>query len=280
MSRASLFERAMAEEFEQLDAAVQRFHRLAGRHCLVGEVRTQAPASWPARLLALCLGTPRQGLHAGTALAGPLKRALQSGGALQPAYRTDIQRLHRKLRFQGAVIELALDRGHLIAGEQRLPVHEIEFELISGPPVALPALAAQWARRHALWWDVRTKSERGFRLAQGLATVAAVRDGPASRPGAHASRAVLMQLLAHALPNAAELASGSGGAAHQAELLRALQALAAALRGVPGSGAQQAQAVLASLHGPADASALVRSPPFTALMLKVLAVTMQAPQPR
>ena len=221
-------------------------------------------------------------LHEGTALAGPLQRALQAGGALQPVYRTDIQRLHCKLRFQGAVIELALDRGHLIAGASRLPVHEIEFELISGPAVALPALAAQWAAKHALWWDVRTKSERGFRLAHGLATVApvtAVRGGFKAKPGADTGGAAWAALLNHLLPNAAELAGGSGGAAHQSELLLALQALRLALRPLDPDAAAQANRLLAGLQALENAGHVARSKPFTALMLRVLAMTMAAPQP-
>jgi hypothetical protein len=56
----SIFERAMGERFGRLPAAVQRFHRLAGRQVLRGEVRIDAPASLAARLVAACLGLPRQ----------------------------------------------------------------------------------------------------------------------------------------------------------------------------------------------------------------------------
>jgi len=59
-SGKSMFERAMGDGFDRLDAAVQRFHRLAGRQRLEGWIETDAPASAPARLLALCLGTPRR----------------------------------------------------------------------------------------------------------------------------------------------------------------------------------------------------------------------------
>lgn len=53
-----MYEQAMGERFARLDPAVQAFHRLTGRHELHGWVRTQAPQSLAARLLALCLGTP------------------------------------------------------------------------------------------------------------------------------------------------------------------------------------------------------------------------------
>jgi len=208
--------------------------------------------------------------HDGTALAATLQRALQAGGALQTVYRTDIQRLHRRLRHQGAVIELALDRGHLIAGDRKRAVHEIEFELVSGPVGALPALAARWAGRHALWWDVRTKSEQGFRLAHGLPVVPAVGD----KPGARSRAGALQALLAHALPNAAELAGGSGQAAHLHELRLALRALALALRPADAGAADQARWLLTELAHAGAAPATVRSAPFTALMLRVLALSM------
>ncbi len=229
--------------------------------------------------------------HDGSALAESLQHALRAGGDLQPVYRTDIRRLHRRLRHQGAVIELALDRGHLIAGDRRLAVHEIEFELISGPLVALPLLAARWALRHALWWDVRTKSELGFRLAHGPPVVPALRGEPAAGNRA----ANLQAVLAHALPNAAELAGGSGQTAHLHELRLALQALvlasevalapstapanagavAAASAAAAAAAADQARLLLAALEDAAAAPAVARSAAFTALMLAVLQQAMR-----
>lgn len=60
------------------------------------------------------------------------------------------------------MIEIAHDHGRISADGRSVAVDEIEFELVSGPPAALPALAARWVARFGLWWDVRTKSERGF----------------------------------------------------------------------------------------------------------------------
>ncbi len=172
--------------------------------------------------------------HAGSAVGQRLLRLLDSGAggpaALQPLYRTDIQRLHRTLTQGGARIELALDEGFILAGGRRLAVFEIEFELKSGPPAALLALAQRWVQRFGLVWDVRTKSERGYRLARGLAQVPAVRapgvvwpaEAPvpgkgrsrhkppsSAAPGAtpaQAWQALLQSALAQVLPNAAELA--------------------------------------------------------------------------
>lgn len=173
--------------------------------------------------------------HDGTAAGAMLQRVLAAAreagrsDVLQTLYRTDIQRLHRRVRAGGAVVEVALDQGCLHAGAETaltLPVAEIEFELLSGPPQALAALAARWAQRFDLWWDVRTKSERGFRLALGLAQVPATRALPQQLPAggqAPALAAMLQSALAQALPNLAELAGAPAGVPAAPEHLHQLR---------------------------------------------------------
>ena len=60
MSEGTLFERAMGDRFASLAPALQRFHRLSGRHELHGVVETDPPTSTLGRALAWCLGSPRQ----------------------------------------------------------------------------------------------------------------------------------------------------------------------------------------------------------------------------
>ena len=175
--------------------------------------------------------------HAGTAAGEALGRVLEGAEPLAPVYRTDIRRLHRRVRAGGALIEIAHDRGEIVAGGHRLAVDEIEFELIAGPPAALAALAAlaaRWAARFGLWWDVRTKSEMGHRLAQGVHRVPAVMAVPlllAARTGTgEAWRAMLQTALAQALANAAELAGGCGEPEHLHQLRVALRRLRTVLR--------------------------------------------------
>lgn len=177
--------------------------------------------------------------HAGTPAGDKLLAVLalpDGGGPLQPVYRTDIQRLHRRVRHGGALIELAYDRGHIMAGDKRVVVDEIEFELVRGPAAALPELAARWAARFGLWWDVRTKSERGFRLALGRTAVPPVAAAGAKARGQPPTRAWQTRVqaaLLHALPNAAELASGTGSAEHGVQWCRALHQLCGVLRATP-----------------------------------------------
>lgn len=54
----SLYERVLGEDFVRLNAAVQAFHRLQGSIELHGVVRTFAPQSMLARLVARGLGSP------------------------------------------------------------------------------------------------------------------------------------------------------------------------------------------------------------------------------
>lgn len=172
--------------------------------------------------------------HAGTPVGQRLQALLADGAALEPVYRTDIRRLHRQVRHGGALIELAYDQGLIVAGDRQLEVDEIEFELLRGPGAALVELAARWAARFGLWWDVRTKSERGHRLALGLDQVPATRAVAQSLPAAagpgQALAAWAAGALQQALPNAAEIASGTAHPEHLHQLRTALRRLRSVLR--------------------------------------------------
>ncbi len=172
--------------------------------------------------------------HAGTAVGATLLRLLADGTPLQERYRTDIKRLLRRVRSGGATVEIALDAGRIAAGAQSLPVCEVEFELIAGPPTALLALAERWAVRHGLWLDVRTKAERGHRLAQGRervpATPATAAAWPAAATPAVAFAAIVRAALQQLLPNAAEIACGDDTPAALHQLRVALRRLRTALR--------------------------------------------------
>ena len=165
-------------------------------------------------------------LHAGSEAGAVLARVLSqapAGGVLVARYATEVQRTHRVLRFEGAQIELALDEGRIVAGAAVCTVCEIEFELLSGPPQALLALAARWAARFGLVLDVRSKSERGHRLALGQhsSPPSPARPLKLSRraaPGA-ALAAMLGNALGQVLANASPLAelADPGDAADVAE---------------------------------------------------------------
>jgi len=258
--------------------------------------------------------------HAGTPAGDALLELLHGAGdpPLQLRYRSDIRRSSRELRADGARIELALDEGELVCGERRHPVCEIEFELKHGSPAALIAVAGRWAAQHRLVLDVRSKAERGDRLAEGLERVPAVKfKAPSlarSTPPAQALRAMVHAGWQQVQANAAEVADGTNDAEHVHQLRVGLRRLRTALRlfgdqapEVDASweerlaepfrrlgAARDRDALAASLlptlqaagapdlalpaEAADDASALVRAPAFTALMLELLAfVAAEAP---
>jgi len=194
--------------------------------------------------------------HAGTEAGELLMQALAGGEALRTLYRTDVHRLHRRVRHGGALIEIAYDRGRIVADGRAVAVNEVEFELVSGPPAALATLAARWAARFGLWWDVRSKSERGARLALGRDQVPAVKavaaELPAGAGPGQAWSAVLQSALAQALPNAAEIAAGTDAPEHLHQLRVALRRLRSALRWFAdwGGDAAAAHALEADWRGP------------------------------
>ncbi len=206
--------------------------------------------------------------HDGTPAGAALRER-----ALAPTVETDVHRTVLRLRQADAEIELALDQGVLRAGADEAPLCELEYELLQGPVDALLALAGEGVLRHGLWLDVRSKAERGERLACGLHSV------PPLRLEADTLASALRQLLA----NASELADGCGDAGHLQAVLDALDdgLRAAGLR--PEATALQAlqaqlQAVAARPESDALAAAgeLLRAPGFNRLALELLGAALDA----
>jgi inorganic triphosphatase YgiF len=242
-------------------------------------------------------GTPALDVqrHAGTAAGERLAAALAPDAMLLPLYRTDISRLHRQLRFEGALVEVAYDRGWLLAdqGDRKLAVNEIEFELLNGPPDKLAALALRWAGKHALWWDSRTKSERGMRLAlgqrSGPAVTVHVPPRRAADPVLPTGHAALQAALAQAVANGAEIAEGLGGPEHLQALRAALRRIPEALRrmaesgnsggeGSPANLAEDCEALARELAGPPGAMAapyVLMGLPFQTLLLRTLGLLLR-----
>lgn len=86
--------------------------------------------------------------------------------ALQPAYRTDFQRTQWQLMHEGSHIELALDSGEIVVGEQRVPIHEVELELKTGDEQVLWALAEALAEHCALRPANASKAARAVSLRE------------------------------------------------------------------------------------------------------------------
>jgi triphosphatase len=173
--------------------------------------------------------------HAGTRAAQMLEDALgDAAHTLQAAYRIDVQRTLRIARRGSSVVEVAFDVGELIAGARREPICEVEFELKRGPLAGLLEIAARWVAQQGLWLDVRSKAQRGERLARGVAAGPVVQ---AQWPTLNrhmsddaALRSMVGMCLAQVLPNAADVAAGVGTAEHLHQLRVGLRRMRCALR--------------------------------------------------
>ncbi|WP_367849820.1 CHAD domain-containing protein [Rhodoferax sp. WC2427] len=87
--------------------------------------------------------------------------------SLAPAFLTTFERTLWVVRRRDAsVVEVALDIGHITAGEKDVSICELELELLAGPSTALFDIAHQIACTIAVLPLNKSKSERGYALAQ------------------------------------------------------------------------------------------------------------------
>ena len=71
------------------------------------------------------------------------------------------------LEIEGAVVEIALDRGILSGGGKEIPLCEIEVELKDGSDAAAVAFANALAAKYGLQAEPRSKYRRALTLSQG-----------------------------------------------------------------------------------------------------------------
>lgn len=84
---------------------------------------------------------------------------------LAPVFETNFTRQVVMLDDGETVIECALDEGVIIAGEQEIPLHEVEFELKSGDPSRLLVWAEKLAQQCPVFLNLISKAEQGYYLA-------------------------------------------------------------------------------------------------------------------
>jgi len=173
-------------------------------------------------------------LHASVPVGERLLDVLKASGPLQETFRTDIRRRTRELRNRFGVVELAFDEGVIVAGDRRLPVHELEIELLRGSPLAVLAAARNWVKRQGLWLDMRSKAQRGDMLSRDEAQAPPRKAAPVTlERGAtlrEALRPVLLSCLDQITQNASQVASGEHGDEHVHQLRIGLRRLRSAWR--------------------------------------------------
>ena len=102
----------------------------------------------------------------GVEIAAMLARIIQDQ-PLVAVFETDIRRSLRRISSGTSDIEIAFDSGHIIAGEKRLAVREIEMELKSGDPAELYRQGIALAETYPVQLGTMAKSFRGAHLASG-----------------------------------------------------------------------------------------------------------------
>lgn len=157
MTPQSMYESAMGPAFERLAEPVKAFHRTRGRRALHGWVRTEAPASLPARLLARCLGTPL------SPSAGAIRFELDAAPTsevwvrhfpdrtMQSRMRLVNGKLTERLGLSLLHFELAADEGRLV-----MHLRGLRFLGMPCPRWALPRIVAEEEGRDGrLYFTVR-----------------------------------------------------------------------------------------------------------------------------
>lgn len=165
--------------------------------------------------------------------SGPLLKAIghEAVVRLRPVFVTDVERITRQLAFEGADIELSVDRGMVRAGDRATPIAEVELELRGGEAHALFDVARLLDGHAPLRLAVRFKSDRGYALLDGTLSLSAKAEPvPLRREmrAADALRAIVQACVRHyRLNETLLLQSDDAEALHQARV--ALRRLRSAL---------------------------------------------------
>ena len=153
--------------------------------------------------------TPYAGHFDFTAIDDPAVRDWLSRPKLlariAPVFETNFQRTAWTFELpRGTRIELALDRGWIVANGQRQAISEIEIELLAGEAMQLFVMAQTLAQRIPLAPAPQSKADRGYRLWQQL-PVAPTKAAPiplaASAAPADAFRTIALACLDHLQQN-------------------------------------------------------------------------------
>jgi inorganic triphosphatase YgiF len=101
----------------------------------------------------------------------PIRALLDDPGCrIAPVFFVNVERRAWDITEGGAIIELVLDRGEVVAADRRSPICEIELELKSGDTAALFALARGFDAAAPVRLGIQTKAERGYALLAPVVT--------------------------------------------------------------------------------------------------------------
>lgn len=158
-------------------------------------------------------------------------------GELEPVFTTEFERRTVPLQMADSRIELALDRGEIVSGQERMALCEAELELQSGKPARLYELAMLLHRQIPFRLEQRSKAKRGYDLYSQAAPAPFKANKPVLDPGMtvaqafeRQARSALWQVRAN---EGAVLEGSNPEGVHQMRVaLRRLRALATAYKPV------------------------------------------------
>ena len=103
---------------------------------------------------------------AGTPVSGLMAASREA--PIREVFATDITRVTYSLALDDdAIVELAIDNGHVRSGEHAQAIHEIEIELKAGPVASLYRFASALHEACPLTISADSKAMRGYRLVSG-----------------------------------------------------------------------------------------------------------------
>ncbi|AEP13044.1 Uncharacterized conserved protein [Chloracidobacterium thermophilum B] len=128
----------------------------------------------------------------------------EAAASLAPCFETEVWRDTWQLNHEGALIEVALDRGEVRAGARVCPIAEVELELRSGDLPPLFDIAERLAADLPFQLEPRSKAQRGYQLVGALPCTPVkasppllLLDAPASVSFQHIVRSCLRQFEAN-----------------------------------------------------------------------------------
>lgn len=84
-----------------------------------------------------------------------------------PCFVTNFDRISWTVNpSAGSIVEVSFDVGEIVAEHKRLPICELELELLAGQPSALFSVARKITRSIAVMPEARSKAERGYLMAE------------------------------------------------------------------------------------------------------------------
>ena len=193
--------------------------------------------------------------------AGALLQATLQGedpalALLMQVCTTRVRRRAAEIDVGSSRVEVAFDRGTIVAGDRSLPICEVEYELEAGDPRALIELARAGVVAHGMWLSTLSKAARGDAQARHAGKFAAVRARPPElRRNMSADRlrlAIMKACVDQVSANASILADGGldDEVIHQLRVgLRRLRTAVRELDAVAGGSKPVWEVVIATLFG-------------------------------